>query len=579
MNSSHGAPNGLLTALFRSGSGGCSDSRECYRIVLRDLAAREFNAFLWFFLIAITAFLANKVVKLLRLWAKADCIPGPPCPSFHGHSKLISKENLTDFLSNSHEKYGSVVKLWLGPTQLLVSIKDPYIIREMLLKAADKLPMTGRAFHLAFGPSSLFASSFHKVQKRREILRSELNERLLGRENVICSAAVDCIMERIDRSMAKGSVDCRMVSQHMAFTILGATLFGNEFFTWSKANVYEELLMMIAKDACFWASYNVIPFWKRGFWKYQCLCTKLKCLTQDIIHQCKRNYKLSHCVHYKHSDETAYVETGATYGVASCAILGMPDKFIFQELKSHLHLREEERCGNIMGMMFHGCLTTAGLINNILVRLVTHREIQNKIYSEITVTQKDSMKQVEQNVDKMPLLLATVYESARLLPAGPLLQRCSLDHDLNLKSGITIPAGAVVVVPVQLVQMDDSNWGSDASEFNPYRFLSKSGMKSHITLNTSFSGAAEELVDPVDSSFVLNDPNENAAFLPFGSGMRACVGQKFVIQGVATLFASLLEQYEIKLRPEAQNNQKPMKNNSVFQLLSGSEIVFVRRNC
>lgn len=70
---------------------------------------------------------------------------------------------ILDFLSNSHEKYGSVVKLWLGPTQLLVSMKDPYLIREMLLKAADKLPMTGRAFHLAFGRSSLFASSFHKV--------------------------------------------------------------------------------------------------------------------------------------------------------------------------------------------------------------------------------------------------------------------------------------------------------------------------------------------------------------------------------------------------------------------------------
>ncbi|PRQ46890.1 hypothetical protein RchiOBHm_Chr2g0093871 [Rosa chinensis] len=33
----------------------------------------------------------------------------------------------------------------------------------MLLKAADKLHMTRRAFHLAFGRSSLFASSFDEV--------------------------------------------------------------------------------------------------------------------------------------------------------------------------------------------------------------------------------------------------------------------------------------------------------------------------------------------------------------------------------------------------------------------------------
>lgn len=66
-----------------------------------------------------------------------------------------------------------------------------------------------------------------------------------------------------------------------------------------------------------------------------------------------------------------------------------------------------------------------------------------------------------------------------------------------------------------------------------------------MSLFILLSEAAEEIVDPVDSSFVLNDPNENAAFLPFGSGIRACVGQKFVIQEIATLFASLIEQYEV----------------------------------
>ena len=70
---------------------------------------------------------------------------------------------ISDVLSVAHKKYGSVVRLWLGPTQLLVSIKDPALIKDMLLKAEDKLPLTGRAFRLAFGPSSLFVSSFGEV--------------------------------------------------------------------------------------------------------------------------------------------------------------------------------------------------------------------------------------------------------------------------------------------------------------------------------------------------------------------------------------------------------------------------------
>ncbi|XP_059460977.1 cytokinin hydroxylase-like [Corylus avellana] len=555
------------------------DSEEVHEAsqFLADFVTREFNAFLWISLIAITALLLLKVLSLFILWARARSIPGPPCPSFYGHSKLITRQNLTEVLSVSHKKYGSVVKLWLGPTQLLVSIKDPTLIKEMLLKAEDKLPLTGRAFRLAFGPSSLFVSSFDQVQRRRESLATELNGRLIERATVIPTKVVDCIMERIHTFMTKGSIDCKIVSQQMAFTLLGATLFGDTFLAWSKATIYEELLMMIAKDACFWASYGVTPFWKRGFWRYQRLCTKLKFLTQDIVQQCRKNCRLfCHMDGNLHNGITNMGRESAS-GAPSCCGVAMPDNFSLHELNGDLNAREEP-CGNIMGVMFHGCLTTAGLIGNLLERLVTHPEIQDKIYSEIIMTRNGSMKQDQHCVDKMVLLLATVYESARLLPAGPLLQRCSLKHDFTLETGVTIPAGAVLVVPVQLVHMDDASWGQDANEFNPYRFLSKTGNGSDLVLNGSSTGNAEKVVNPGESSFILNDPNDNAAFLPFGSGTRACVGQKFVIQGVATLFASFLERYEIRLQSGSQSDSKPTMKNSVPQLFSSPEIVFITRN-
>lgn len=66
-------------------------------------------------------------------------------------------------LSKSHEKYGPIVRLWLGPTKLLVSVKDPVLIQEMLIKAENKLPFSGKAFHLAFGQSSLFSPLYEKV--------------------------------------------------------------------------------------------------------------------------------------------------------------------------------------------------------------------------------------------------------------------------------------------------------------------------------------------------------------------------------------------------------------------------------
>lgn len=53
-----------------------------------------------------------------------------------------------------------------------------------------------------------------------------------------------------------------------------------------------------------------------------------------------------------------------------------------------------------------------------------------------------------------------------------------LVEDLNLENGTVIPAGAVIVVPIQLVQTDVANWGDDAAKFNPYRFLSATNGKS-----------------------------------------------------------------------------------------------------
>jgi cytochrome P450 len=446
-------------------------------------------------------------------------------------------------------------------------MKDPVLIKEVLQRAEDKLPLTGKAFQLVFGRSTLFASAFDKVQRRRESLATELDGKLLQRANKLPTKVVDCIMERVNGIVEKGS-NCKEVSQHMAFSILGATLFGDAFLAWSNAAVYEELLMMIAKDACFWASYGVTPFWKKGFWRYQHLCTKLKCLTQDIIQQCKKTCGLFDHEDPSSNNDTTNVDMERSACGPSCSWTLMPYNF-FSEINSHTSSRDE-LCGNMMGVMFHGCSTTAGLIASILIRLANNQKIQDKIYSEIR-TQKGSSKQDEHNVDKMVLLLATIYESARLLPAGPLLQRCSLKHDLKLKSGVTIPAGAVVVVPLQLVQTDNSSWGNDAREFNPYRFLMNPENCSNLV-----EGAAEELVNQKQRLFVLNNPNENGAFLPFGSGARACVGQKSAIQGVATLFASLLERYEVRLQPSS-DNIKPTTNDYAFQLNQSPRVVFIKR--
>ncbi|KAH7654876.1 Unspecific monooxygenase protein [Dioscorea alata] len=565
----------LLWSLIRTGGSSPAVSSSCPDAArsrfLKDYISRFTNAFLWVALISVTVLLARKLARLVRLWNLGSRIPGPPAPSFFGYlkgfSSLGSDGNLTGYLAKLHAKYGPIVRLWLGPTQLLVSVRETSMIEEVLVKAKDKLPLTRRAFRLAFGRSRLFASSFEEVHKRRESLAACLNGMLLDRVNTVAPKVVKCVMGRIDSIMAKGVLDCRSISQHMAFALFGTTLFGDAFLSWSDAIFYEEILMLIAKDACFWASYNVPPVWRRCFWTYQSLCKEAKQLTLDIIQHSK-----------------SYAERNETVDATSLLDDEISNKFLLEEIVGH-HGSEDEHCGDILGMMFHGCLATAGLIWSILTRLSLYPELLEKMYSEIDRVQNGSSNPEIYDVRNMHFLLATVYESARLLPAGSLLQRCSVNCDLRLETGITVPAGAIIVVPPELVHLDNSIWGKEACQFNPNRFLSKVLCHGHSCVGgkpdpvsvTSLEGTSQDCQESEETTFRFNAPNKNM-FLSFGSGTRACVGQEFTVLGISTLLAALLQEYEVRIQACAENSPKPAAEDFLLHHLPNTKIFFVKRN-
>jgi hypothetical protein len=200
-------------------------------------------------------------------------------------------------------------------------------------------------------------------------LATELNERLMTTADLNPLEVADFIIDQIENIKGRGSIGCELVSQHMAFTLMGATFFGDGFLAWPKAAVYEELLMMIANDACFWASYNVTPFWKQGFWRYQHLCTKLRCLTQDILQHCRQS-----CVH----SESSKLEMKSADSAQYSSNDSFQNYHFFRDHNDQQNSKEEPY-GNIMRVMLHGCQTTGSLIANVLTNLAVHLEIQDKV--------------------------------------------------------------------------------------------------------------------------------------------------------------------------------------------------------
>lgn len=215
-----------------------------------------------------------------------------------------------------------------------------------------------------------------QVKSTRESLKIFLNEKLtigVGRSSF---KIMDAVMDRIDSIMSKDFVDSRSFSQHLSFNIIGATLFGDAFFNWSDAVTYEELLMMVAKDGCFWASYAVYPFWKPSYRRYRTLCAKLKMLTEGIIRKSRDQTSSRH-----HFDQMSYLPSEGMIKGPNRGVLGemMAGHRIHGAAEGPLS-SEEEICGNIIGLMLHGISASANLIGNILTRLILFPKLQNQVH-------------------------------------------------------------------------------------------------------------------------------------------------------------------------------------------------------
>lgn len=114
-------------------------------------------------------------------------------------------------------------------------------------------------------------------------------------------------------------------------------------------------------------------------------------------------------------------------------------------------------------------------------------------------------------------------ESLRLYPpAIAAIRRAKVDVELG---GYKIPCGTEILVPILAIHHDQALWGNDANEFNPGRFS---------------EGGARAAKHPV-------------AFIPFGLGVRTCIGQNLAILQAKLTLAIILQRFSFRLAPSYQH--------------------------
>ncbi|XP_075871517.1 cytochrome P450 4F3 [Nelusetta ayraudi] len=181
-------------------------------------------------------------------------------------------------------------------------------------------------------------------------------------------------------------------------------------------------------------------------------------------------------------------------------------------------LTDEEIQSEADTFMFAGHDTTASAICWTLYNLARHSHYQDQCRQEVMdlMRGRDGEEIQWDDLSSLPFTTMCIRESLRLHSPVQAVTR-KYTQDLALPGGCAVPRGAICLVSIYGTHHNPAVW-TDPHDFNPLRFdaTNRDGLPSH-------------------------------AFIPFSSGPRNCIGQKFALAELRVVVALTLLRFRLRL--------------------------------
>uniref|UniRef100_A0A8B9GBU9 Cytochrome P450 27C1 n=1 Tax=Amazona collaria TaxID=241587 RepID=A0A8B9GBU9_9PSIT len=171
----------------------------------------------------------------------------------------------------------------------------------------------------------------------------------------------------------------------------------------------------------------------------------------------------------------------------------------------------EEIYANMTEMLLAGVDTTSFTLSWATYMLAKHPKVQQCVYEEIVNKLGKDQVPVAHDVPKLPLIRAVLKETLRLYPVLPGNGRVT-QKDL-IVGGYLIPKGTQLALCHYATSYSEENF-SMANEFRPERWLRKDNF----------------------------DRVENFGSIPFGYGIRSCIGKRIAELEIHLALIQKLEQ-------------------------------------
>ncbi|XP_058908110.1 sterol 26-hydroxylase, mitochondrial [Kogia breviceps] len=179
--------------------------------------------------------------------------------------------------------------------------------------------------------------------------------------------------------------------------------------------------------------------------------------------------------------------------------------------------------GSLPELLLAGVDTTSNTLTWALYHLSKNPEIQAALHEEVVGTVPAGQVPQHKDLAHMPLLKAVLKETLRLYPVVPVNSRVIMDKEIEV-GGFLFPKNTLFVLCHYVVSRDPLIF-PEPDSFQPQRWLRKS------------QPDALRAQHPFGS-------------VPFGYGVRACLGRRIAELEMQLLLTRLIQQYEVALAPE-----------------------------
>nr|AGK38421.1 CYP97B1 [Parachlorella kessleri] len=486
-------------------------------------------------------------------------------------SDLAGDEPLFKALYKWFLESGGVFKLEFGPKAFIV-VSDPVVARHLLKENAfnyDK-GVLAEILEPIMGKGLIPADLETWKVRRRAIVPGFHRAYLEAMVNMFGRCTEETV-RRLDRVLATNSngkpavVDMETEFLNLGLDIIGLGVFNYDFGSITQESPVIKAVYGVLKEAEHRSTFY-IPYWNLPITKY--IVPRQVKFHRDlaVINECL-DQLIQLAKSTRQEDDIEALQQRDYSKVRDPSFL----RFLVDMRGGDLDDRQLR--DDLMTMLVAGHETTAAVLTWTLFSLVQQPQAEARVVEEIDRVVGDRQPEMA-DIYAMPYLRAALAESLRLYPQPPILIRRALGDDVlpaglnGDPNGYPIGKGADLFISSWNLHRSPHLW-KDPDTFRPERFAERFE-------NPAFEGRRAGY-DPElqGNSLYPNEVASDFALLPFGGGIRKCVGDQFAIMEATVALTMLLRRFRFRLAGSAKD--VGMATGATIHTANGLKVTVRRR--